>query len=263
MCVSRRLKQFVIILLTLTGLSLLQAVYYYPRLPDTVASHFDSWGNPDGWMSKKTFCMIGPIMIPIVVAFIGGLGLALAAVCASMGPCGSASGNIDNDVQRLQAEQKRKAQESLAEVICLFGLWFSFLTGACLLTVAQLAFQANLRTPQVMKSPIPVLIGYVLAVVLLLIWMCWQARQAMKLLPPRTLPPDIWFPAKRFGWGWGLPVRWQGWVVMILWLGVFFIGLAKTLNNPIAVFFFVPVMILVLLAICWWKGERPGWRWGE
>ena len=28
--------------------------------------------------------------------------------------------------------------------------------------------------------------------------------------------PDkgYWFPAKRYGWGWGLPVRWQGWVVM-------------------------------------------------
>ena len=23
-----------------------------------------------------------------------------------------------------------------------------------------------------------------------------------------------WFPAKRYGWGWGLPSVWQGWVVM-------------------------------------------------
>lgn len=26
----------------------------------------------------------------------------------------------------------------------------------------------------------------------------------------------IWFPAKRYGWGWGLPVAWQGWVVLLL-----------------------------------------------
>lgn len=25
-----------------------------------------------------------------------------------------------------------------------------------------------------------------------------------------------WFPAKRFGWGWGLPSAWQGWVVLLL-----------------------------------------------
>jgi hypothetical protein len=24
----------------------------------------------------------------------------------------------------------------------------------------------------------------------------------------------FWFPTKAYGWGWGLPVRWQGWVVL-------------------------------------------------
>ena len=23
-----------------------------------------------------------------------------------------------------------------------------------------------------------------------------------------------WFPAKRYGWGWGPPNNWQGWVVL-------------------------------------------------
>jgi hypothetical protein len=23
---------------------------------------------------------------------------------------------------------------------------------------------------------------------------------------------DFWFPAKKFGWGWGPPVKWQGWM---------------------------------------------------
>jgi hypothetical protein len=30
-----------------------------------------------------------------------------------------------------------------------------------------------------------------------------------------------WFPAKRYGWGWGLPSCWQGWVVLctfVRWL---------------------------------------------
>lgn len=27
--------------------------------------------------------------------------------------------------------------------------------------------------------------------------------------------PTFWFRAKRYGWGWGLPVRWQAWVVLI------------------------------------------------
>ena len=24
---------------------------------------------------------------------------------------------------------------------------------------------------------------------------------------------EYWFPAKKYGWGWGLPSTWQGWVV--------------------------------------------------
>ncbi|WP_269146578.1 hypothetical protein [Xanthomonas oryzae] len=24
---------------------------------------------------------------------------------------------------------------------------------------------------------------------------------------------DYWFPAKTYGWGWGLPTVWQGWLV--------------------------------------------------
>ncbi|MCC6202578.1 MAG: hypothetical protein IT494_06190 [Gammaproteobacteria bacterium] len=28
-------------------------------------------------------------------------------------------------------------------------------------------------------------------------------------------PPAFWFPVKRYGWGRGLPVRRQGWVVLI------------------------------------------------
>ena len=36
-----------------------------------------------------------------------------------------------------------------------------------------------------------------------------------------SLPEDeAWFPAKRYGYGWGLPIRWQGWVVSVLYFGV-------------------------------------------
>jgi hypothetical protein len=28
-----------------------------------------------------------------------------------------------------------------------------------------------------------------------------------------TNEKTVWFIAKRYGWGWGLPCAWQGWVV--------------------------------------------------
>jgi hypothetical protein len=75
---------------------------------------------------------------------------------------------------------------------------------------------------------------------------------------------DIWFPAKRYGWGWGLPVTWQGWAVMaayfvVLLIGVF--GIDPERQLPL----FMAWMLgwsAVLVAVCWWKGERPRWRWG-
>jgi len=30
--------------------------------------------------------------------------------------------------------------------------------------------------------------------------------------------PRYWFRAKRYGFGWGLPLAWQGWVFFLLWL---------------------------------------------
>ena len=34
------------------------------------------------------------------------------------------------------------------------------------------------------------------------------------------VPPRIWFAAKRYGYGSGLPVAWQGWAVLLAYLVV-------------------------------------------
>jgi len=69
--------------------------------------------------------------------------------------------------------------------------------------------------------------------------------------------PQFWFPAKRYGWGWGMPTVWQGWAV----LAAFFVLLA------VAAAIFLPaqrhgafvvctsLLSLLLVAICWAKGE--------
>jgi hypothetical protein len=74
-----------------------------------------------------------------------------------------------------------------------------------------------------------------------------------------------WFAAKRYGWGWGLPLTWQGWLVYVAWFFVLFGGIAKIglRQLPVPHLVFVVAMILILLAICYWKGEPPRWRSGE
>ena len=76
--------------------------------------------------------------------------------------------------------------------------------------------------------------------------------------------PRYWFPAKRYGWGWGPPSTWQGWVVLISWFVILIpvsIVLAKY-RSPLF-FVFLAAMVTALIAICYCKGEPPKWRWGD
>ncbi|MBB5018179.1 hypothetical protein HNQ59_001464 [Chitinivorax tropicus] len=66
-----------------------------------------------------------------------------------------------------------------------------------------------------------------------------------------------WFPAKRFGWGWGVPITWQGWAVLLVYLGLIWGGAAALLASHGVFVFMVYTSILtaVFLAICQRKGE--------
>jgi translocator protein len=72
-----------------------------------------------------------------------------------------------------------------------------------------------------------------------------------------------WFIPKNYGWGWQ-PARWQGWLVILVWL--FLIGLcAQTTFESQGSFMFVSEIIALtalLIFICAMTGERPRWHWG-
>ena len=69
---------------------------------------------------------------------------------------------------------------------------------------------------------------------------------------------DVWFPAKKYGVGWGLPVTWQGWVVFILYMVMITVPSFMVTGSSWGKFFFVFYCILLtalLVFICWKKGE--------
>jgi len=74
-----------------------------------------------------------------------------------------------------------------------------------------------------------------------------------------------WFPAKRFGWGWGLPTVWQGWVVVAAFACLILAGAAVILpsRGPATFVAYAALLCLILVFICWLKGEPPRWRWGD
>ena len=75
----------------------------------------------------------------------------------------------------------------------------------------------------------------------------------------------IWFPAKKYGWGWGPPNCWQGWVVIVIYVGLAAGGafLFLLTSHPLLFISYMVALLLLLCVVCWLKGEKPRWRWGK
>jgi len=83
-------------------------------------------------------------------------------------------------------------------------------------------------------------------------------------------PKGYWFKAKWYGWGW-TPVKWQGWVVVglfvafLIWNSTLLTakGAEPDQQNLILYFGQLGIAMLILLFICYKKGEPPRWSWGK
>ena len=69
-----------------------------------------------------------------------------------------------------------------------------------------------------------------------------------------------WFAPKRYGYGSGLPIAWQGWALLSAYMAI--VGLATWLLSavPIALFA-VTISATFLLLLIAARTTRGGWRW--
>ena len=67
-----------------------------------------------------------------------------------------------------------------------------------------------------------------------------------------------WFAPKRFGYGSGLPISWEGWVVLALFIAGT-LAAALLTQGALRIGLFV-LLVVVLMAICAAKTDG-GWRW--
>jgi lipoprotein signal peptidase len=85
------------------------------------------------------------------------------------------------------------------------------------------------------------------------------------MIPTPDKNSDYWFPAKRQGWGWGLPSNWKGWVVLVVFYALIALGavifLLRQQNAGFVIY--CAVLCLLLLLVCHLTGEPPQWRWGS
>ena len=81
---------------------------------------------------------------------------------------------------------------------------------------------------------------------------------------PMPAEHEYWFRAKRYGWGWGIPATWQGWLVLAAFVVLMVVGsIAFPPGRQIWPYLaYVAILCVLLIGICWLKGEPPRWRWG-
>ena len=78
-----------------------------------------------------------------------------------------------------------------------------------------------------------------------------------------TERPRYWFPAKCSGWGWGLPATWEGWLTLIIFIAACCCSGWLAGGSTAITIGIILSAAVAFVAIAWWKGEPPRWRWGK
>jgi uncharacterized membrane protein len=138
--------------LALIAVMVVQAVWYYQQLPETVASHFDGAGHADGWSSKMAFFLI---MLGTAAA----MALLFLALPKSFGKIPAQFISLPNRDYWLSDE---KRGETIRHIEGEMG-WFGVATMVLLIVIQQLTINANLGPePALSSTPWWILGGYLL-----------------------------------------------------------------------------------------------------
>ncbi len=81
-------------------------------------------------------------------------------------------------------------------------------------------------------------------------------------------PNHYWFKRKLYGWGW-TPATKEGWftilifIALVMWISFDVDRIEKPTGIKLAVFFIkIIASVIILITICYYKGEKPKWQWG-
>ena len=69
-----------------------------------------------------------------------------------------------------------------------------------------------------------------------------------------------WFAPKRYGYGSGMPISWQGWAITIGFIALAIPLSVRFADQPLKLAAALGPLIIVLMVICA-KTTRGGWRW--
>ena len=69
-----------------------------------------------------------------------------------------------------------------------------------------------------------------------------------------------WFAPKRYGYGAGLPITWQGWAIVLGYAGLVLLAGVSFRDHPRQLLAVIVPLTVTLVVICA-RTTRGGWRW--
>lgn len=117
----------------LIGFFAAQTAWYYPNLPEKIATHFNAFGEADGWMLKQNFLILEAIVLLFILAEFTLLPLLIQKMPDSL---------INMPNKQFWLAQERRG-ETFA-VIRTYFEWFSVALLTLFIGINQLIFRANL-----------------------------------------------------------------------------------------------------------------------
>lgn len=135
-----------------------QCVFYYPNLPPEMASHFDAWGRPDGYMSKQGFFVFEAVVLAFII-------LQFTFLPHLTGNLPLTFINMPNKEYWFSEERRVSTQQ----IIRRYFEWFSAALLALFIGINQLVFRANLTGENLSNGSWTILGAFLVFVIVWLI----------------------------------------------------------------------------------------------
>lgn len=154
----------------LLGIALLQSIYFYPQLPETISSHYNAQGVADNWSTKGTFFLLYALVIGLMLAL-------FTLIPRLIRTLPSALINLPNKEYWLAPERRDQTLDSFANQM----RWFGVAVIAFLVAVFQLVLSANLPG----SAGFPTTLAILALGAFLLFTVAWTIRMLMAWRIPR------------------------------------------------------------------------------
>ena len=124
------------IFFAIIAIAIAQSIYNFPQLPDRLASHFNAYGVPNGWMPKQAFFIVYGVMILVAA-------IPEFFVPFSIAHTSNARVNLPNKEYWLAPAQRAGTMEYFEKSFAWFGCALLLLEVCAM----GLAMQANVSSP--------------------------------------------------------------------------------------------------------------------